>query len=67
MARPINVLSINFPFKSTAVVQEPRISTGRALFDFDVDLTPTEANPAVTWPIQYEQLLSLREWRPGES
>ena len=36
MARDLKVLSINFPFKTPWVVQEPTLATKRALFDFDV-------------------------------
>jgi hypothetical protein len=36
MAKELKILSINFPFKTPWVVQEPTLATQRALFDFDV-------------------------------
>ena len=36
MAKILRVISINFPFKTPWVVQEPGLATDRALFDFDV-------------------------------
>ncbi len=36
MRRTLRVISINFPFKTPWVVQEPRLTTARAFFDFDV-------------------------------
>jgi hypothetical protein len=34
--KPLRTISINFPFQSSSVVNEPNLSTRRALFDFDV-------------------------------
>ena len=36
MAKNLKVLSINFPFRTPWVEQEPTLATQRALFDFDV-------------------------------
>ena len=36
MAKNLKILSINFPFKTPWVEQEPTLATQRALFDFDV-------------------------------
>jgi len=36
MAKELKILSINFPFKTPWVVQEPTLATQRALFDFHV-------------------------------
>lgn len=36
MAKELKILSINFPFRTPWVVQEPTLATQRALFDFHV-------------------------------
>jgi hypothetical protein len=36
MAQDLKILSINFPFRTAGVIQEPTLATKRALFDFDV-------------------------------
>lgn len=36
MAQQLRILSINFPFKTPWVVNQPSLATQRALFDFDV-------------------------------
>jgi hypothetical protein len=36
VAKELKIISINFPFRTPWVVQEPTLATQRALFDFDV-------------------------------
>lgn len=45
LARSLRVLSINFPFRTQAVVNETALSTARALFDADVVVIRPEQLP----------------------
>jgi hypothetical protein len=56
MAKPLRVISINFPFKNQSVVQEPQLDTAKTLFDFDV---------VVVRPANLEMFLSQPPSRVG--
>ncbi|PYP91079.1 MAG: hypothetical protein DMG65_09435 [Candidatus Angelobacter sp. Gp1-AA117] len=50
MAKKLKVISVNFPFKNVEVAQESRLSTSRALFDFDVVVIRPYTLPPVDGP-----------------
>ena len=67
MSKQLRVISINFPFQSTEVVEEDSLATQKALFDFDVVvIRPPGFNPSRKEYATYSYLESVMSSKKTE-
>lgn len=70
MPKSLKTLSINFPFKNQSVVNEPNLSTDKALFDFDLVVIRTysfgPSGPGGPFRVDWRQYSAIKSDMEGK-
>ncbi len=70
MPKSLKTISINFPFKNPSVISEPRLSTDRALFDFDLVVVRPysfhSSGPGGRYQVEWRQYSEIKSEMQGK-